>query len=795
MNTKEIISLLKTGTAEQIKSFIESAPNNSMKELALGLVGSSNLANVIIALSGMIIEYCNGKNPEFGANLAAAAHSVALEIYHSEPDNGGLLLTTLTNLAYQHLNALNYLGRAKETLKFANDYLGIPEYSLDKENYPSLVTAKANALLNLNRIDECKSTLENLDCSCNLGAKIEKDRLLFRVNSLMASATSVTRQESNMSLRNSLLDAFATTNSHVFDDNPEMFEGLKNVIENEQKNRSLDPDKLDDFEQMLKLMDQGEAFLSKGNTDNTELRMRKKCRDANAIFHPGFTTPPSPQQLKLSLSELTEVYEWAKENDNKDLLQDSIWGRYLCHSRLNHDTQAADALIELRTRLEAQRSGITDPINRGGAFSTYPQLFNALCEKLQKTERYFELLESMEAAKGRAIADILTRKQNRPVADADVYGAVSKLPQLTKRHKFNYLSLYVDRYAGEAIIYMVMVCKDGVSYGIEPARISESLINSALLNIDPATWGKPLLMGRKTPNASEILQPLTKLIEDLYQKNIIAEGDHICYTADEQINNVPLHYLPFKGKLLIDYFSISRIHNASQLQLILEQPPQLPDHATVFVVPTQQDTNSDNWLDFERNISRPAAVLSKYLTTDVLTNQQASYKSLLALRPQHSILHFSTHGIFEISGNNPYSNSGLVLSDGISLPDKNQIARGDLSDVMTPQKVVEGDVQLKNSHVSMMACVSGRSREGIGGDALGLDWALVNAGVRSILSSHWFIRARQAADFFDLFYEFWLGKKQSKAMAFKNTVNTLQIASSSDSTQQWAAFSLSGDWR
>lgn len=791
MNTKDIVDLLKTGTPQQLTSFVEAAPENSMKALTLGLIGADNRAYAIIALTSMIMEYCNGKNPEFGARLAEAAHVVALEIYNEQPEHGEILITTLTNLAYQHLNALNYMGRSQDVVNSAERYLKLPGYVTEKENYPSLVIAKANALLNLNRIDECGALLRNLDCSYNLGAEIEKGRLLQRIDSLTVSATATESSAKPRSLRNSLLDAFSTTRSNLFDSNHGVMDALKSVLANEEASRSLDPENHDDYNKLLGTLDQGEAFLSKGSA-KSELTMRKKTRDATAIFHPG-APAATPEQIKQSQASLDEVYHWAKQNTVKDLLNDTIWGKYLCHSRLQHDSEAADALIELRTNLESQRAGITDPIKRGGAFSTYPQLFNALCEKLQNSGRNLELLEAMEASKGRAIADILTRKQNSPVPDADVYAATLKLQHLTRQHQFNYLSYYLDRNNDQAIIYAVLVSKDGQVYGSDPVRMDERTFDIVLLNINPANWGKSLFRGKKIPNASSILKPLLNLVEDLYRQGVLADGDHICYTADDQLNNVPLHYLPFKGKLLIEYFTVSRIHNASQLSHVLNEPIQSADHAEVFIVPTVQDTNGTNWVDFAKNIAKPAKTLSKYMKTDMMKYEHATLKALKTDKMRDSVIHFSTHGIAEIAGHNPYTNSGLVLSDGQNLPDRNAIAKGDLENVLTPKKVVESGIDLKNSHVSMMACVSGLSREGLGGDALGLDWALVNAGAQSVLSSHWFVRAAQAALFFELFYDLWLNQGQSKAMALKNTITTLHRQG--NDIYQMCAYSLSGDWR
>ena len=134
----------------------------------------------------------------------------------------------------------------------------------------------------------------------------------------------------------------------------------------------------------------------------------------------------------------------------------------------------------------------------------------------------------------------------------------------------------------------------------------------------------------------------------------------------------------------------------------------------------------------------------------------------------HSVLHFSTHGVFpqKQSENNPFTNSGIVISDGDSIPDGDAVARGETSYLLSPKKIILNGIKMQDSHVTMMACVSGLSREGLGGDALGMDWALTQAGATSILASHWMVSAADAASFLELFYTKWLMEKKSRGHAF-----------------------------
>jgi len=95
-----------------------------------------------------------------------------------------------------------------------------------------------------------------------------------------------------------------------------------------------------------------------------------------------------------------------------------------------------------------------------------------------------------------------------------------------------------------------------------------------------------------------------------------------------------------------------------------------------------------------------------------------------------------------------------------------------------------------------MACLAGLAREGAGGDALGLDWAFLQAGAASLLSTHWEIGWEYSAPVLKVFYKKWLTDKRGRAAAIRETMLELLNGNSSpQSLQKWAGFSLTGDFR
>ena len=98
----------------------------------------------------------------------------------------------------------------------------------------------------------------------------------------------------------------------------------------------------------------------------------------------------------------------------------------------------------------------------------------------------------------------------------------------------------------------------------------------------------------------------------------------------------------------------------------------------------------------------------------------------------------------------------------------------------------------------MEACVAGYAREGIGGDALGIEWAFLQKGTGSLVSTFWNIDINNSNEFYNYFYEEWLKKGSSKAIAHQQSV--LKLKNTNRSTNlpgeyYWAGYGLIGDWR
>jgi len=781
---EQVLALLRTGSPAERLAFLASLPPNGFKDAAAALLGSSAPGMVVVALGPVIQEYCYGASPEVGAVLAAAAHERALEISRTVP-NHGLIPTTLSGLACSHLKALALLGRSEELLEAAGRYIELYEHLGEQENLPSLKVLKIEALVNLKRIDDAHEALSDEALLRHPIVGIEATRLKGWVDRYRADPTKLKSEWESAPpppSTQSLSDAMKTAVGLAYEG--KAGDVLKKQLDKLQSSRRVDTSDPKDFEKLLEILKQGEAFFVKGGPES-ELTVRAKIRNASSIFVHG---KPTVDVIQRSLADLASSLDWARSNRVTELENDALWGIYLCNSRLGQPSQAADALIELRGCLEALRRGIKDPLKRGGIFGTYKYLFNVLCEQLQKSGRSYDLLVAIESSKGRVIADRLTAQAEGVVEDSAIYGCVADLPDLARRERFHYITYFVD----ETCVYAAFVSKDGTVHAIEPVKIANHELREAAAHADPRQWGAASL------NVSVHLAPLVAWLDRLLAQGIIENGDHICYSSDDDFINVPLQYLQFRKGILLDHFSVSRVHSAFHLHRVLSaKVGDGFDHFAGFVVPMRQDVDKPNADTFLKNLDAPVEWLESHgLHGRSVRLADATLARVTKETLDHRIVHFSTHGWFPEREGNPFHDSFLLLAGEDGLPDGERVIGSDYTGKLTPKVILDAGLNFEGSHISLMACVSGLAKEGIAGDTLGLDWAFIQAGASSVVSTHWTVSAACAARFFTRFYGKWVEDGQPRGSAFRATMlELLNGDHAENSLRQWTAFSLTGDFR
>ncbi len=758
---EDILLTFQKGSIDDRTSFIKSCPESPLRDGALSMAAqSSNPTMTIMVLDVLCSAYSFGRKAELGAKFARVGHQLAKEAYENKIDNGAILLSTVSRFASNLINALNSLGRYDEAIDFANEVVPFYMAEGDTANLSYIGASRIDALLELNRIDEAKNLLEEEKRRGNDAPDLP--RLEREIKRITGAVTDVPNDQGKGQTHQS--------NGPDLTDKPthDLFRGQVDI---------------------------GTARIGAGEEMNAWVA-KKQVHGATSIF----LGQPGPDEIKQSLKVLLELREWTKDNGTRTDDNDTLWGLYLCYNHLGQLSQAADVLKLLRENIEELRAEITNPLDRGGVSSNYPYLFPALCQKLEQTDRAAELLNAMEGAKGRAVADILTKRSGEVVDERELSAPAKAIPALMQTHAAHYVSYFID----DEETYAVLVAKDGSIHNAGSIPLGKKQVRTAAQHVDPRKWGKKELFdpfGQAVEDLTGTLAPLVSWLEVYFDQGLIEVGDHLCYSPDEHLHHIPLHYLLLGGKPLVNAVSVSRIHGAHNLRQILSHESQRPGSYTAIEVATRQNKKKDQ-KGFLKSLHQVPAWLADHLSGEDMVGETATVAAMAKLPLTKQIVHFATHGIFPADGTtirnpNPFYSSGLVLAGDRGLPDEVQVAQGkDMACVLTPERLLDLGIDLTGSHVTMQACVSGLSKEGIGGDAMGLDWALSQAGASSILVSHWYISAKLSATFIEQFYQRWLIDGTSRAEAWRQTVLSIQGSNGKGAgPYAWAAFSLSGDWR
>jgi CHAT domain-containing protein len=149
----------------------------------------------------------------------------------------------------------------------------------------------------------------------------------------------------------------------------------------------------------------------------------------------------------------------------------------------------------------------------------------------------------------------------------------------------------------------------------------------------------------------------------------------------------------------------------------------------------------------------------------------------------YKILHFATHGF--LNQQNP-DLSGLVLS---LYDEKRQSQNGFL-------RVIDlYSLKLNADLVVLSACQTGLGKEVDGEGIIGLTRGFMFAGASSVVSSLWKVEDAATAELMKRFYRAMLKENQSPSAALRTAQNELRQIPRWRNSNNWAGFTLTGEWR
>jgi len=521
------------------------------------------------------------------------------------------------------------------------------------------------------------------------------------------------------------------------------------------------------------------------------LRFNEACRKGSAVLlDPGRSRDPAElDKVRIAFEPL---HREAVAAGLEDRVIDTSWVLAVCYSRLGRFGESLGMTQAIRAWINRRRVLIQDPLKRATTSTKYPYLYMIISDSLMELGDKAELLSVIEESKGRALVDLLAVEAHQEDQLVGPESAHEWLPALMTRLDSHYVTFLMD----DEVTYAVCVTKRGELHAAR-LPVGTRLLDELRDDLDPSRWGRKTNGFFASPSdVPQQLSPLVDWLGQLVDAGALHRGDHICYAPDDLLHLVPLHYVDFRGEPLVKWFSVSRTHSAVLLHHFAGKTCRLPSWYLAVKVPLADEAEND-----PGKVARLGRV-SEWLGRGPLkgTRLDDGAADLAALAGQklvNAVVHFATHGCFPRPGEatNPFRDSGLILSKSGRLP-----ASAKDRDLFSPERIIAKDSRFKfdGSHLSLQACVSGLSEEGIGGDLLGLEWSLLLAGARSILSTHWNVPVESSADFCIRFYEEWLVNGQSRAQAWRNAVLSLMDNNQLFEGRQahhWAAFSLAGDWR
>lgn len=802
-NTSPIYHILKTGSSADRVELLHQLPSNVMKSSAEGLVSTDNPMTNLLAFGSLLPAYCHGADCRTAASLGLAVYQYGKECYLTG-DYPDLFLMTIIDYAHSYLTALVNLGKFNEAHAFIVEEIGFwelyhahPEKLHSKErdkfinSLRSVMVLNIDILVHLNHIDEAWSlAFDTPWIEGNWSSDVELQRLRAKLKAMKADVGMLDKNDADR--RQDAQDAQASSTKTMMDALKEMMKGFgmdDSLLDKLKQSSHLNPYTKEGFNQLEKVLKQGESYLQKGSGELNEISVRQLIRRASGIF---VDNQPSKEVISSSLEELDLALVQAMQLHNNTLINDAYYGLYLCYSRLGNSSKAADQLISLRKNLESVRRSIGNPLERGGVFQIYPYLFYASAEHLFKSERYADMLDAIEGSKGRAITDVLEEESGMQTEEYDLYHVKDQLQPFLKKENAHYLSFHVD----DDWSYVMIVTREGQLDAAQVNIGKPQLEKWFKLNLNDPThqFGKI--------DIQEELQPFVALLQKHYRQGSLRKNDHLCYAADHLLYLFPIHFLELDGKALIEQFTVSRVHNAGHLMHLLSKPAARPKSLLKVEIPSVDDVKHKTIL---QHFAESATMLEPLFNKKQhLRHNEANMQAIFDGCQVNQLIHFATHGTFPRSSN-PFDNSGLLVADRhrppqLHLADPDYPYKNEGNHLLSPKRLIQGlkEDQLQHAHVSLQACVAGYAREGIGGDALGLEWAFFQKGTSSLISTFWNIDIQNANEFYHYFYDAWLNQGMSKARAHQNAVLKLMAKQRNTHLPDeyfWAGYGLIGDWR
>lgn len=498
--------------------------------------------------------------------------------------------------------------------------------------------------------------------------------------------------------------------------------------------------------------------------------------------------------LRRLLATLPELIAYADALNVWDDRAVVKWMKCLALKRLEDFEGAAAAHRDLRLDIDERRTYIENPLMRARLGGYFRYLYRSNAEVLfaldgGHEEEVFHVVESAkwkilaESSGARPIAAGRHTTRTVPAAlESRVLDDLRQaLPTVAEGVR------YVNFLADEDCTYAVSVAGDGHittrQIPLGATTLTEVALELQRINDgDPSTFRSKINPRRPEESPYEpVIQALAPLVNWLE----LDGTELLCVNLPHEVSTVPAQMLQWRGKSLIDCVGVVHAHGAELLSAGARDAALCGplEEASVFSIPR---AGSRGEKEEAPAFARIATAIEQCIPGSGTFEAQRIDRQLLTQSDlTHRLVHFSCHGHFDRDA--PLKRSGIFIADRGQLPSTAEQERF----ILTAEDAA--GLQIAGAHVTLSACVCGRSAQIAPGEALGMIWGFLRGRARSVLGACWNTDREATADLMVRFYELWLGG-MPKWRALRQAICELKADSRRSHPYFWAPFVLFGHW-
>lgn len=266
-------------------------------------------------------------------------------------------------------------------------------------------------------------------------------------------------------------------------------------------------------------------------------------------------------------------------------------------------------------------------------------------------------------------------------------------------------------------------------------------------------------------------------------------GSKLVVIPHDFLFNLPFSALKSKGRFMIERFSISQAPSLAVLMHLACRPTPLspPSKESHLIVGNPLMPRKD--IDQLAGAEREAKFLHTVLGGCILTGIEASKEAVIRNLPRSPFIHLATHAIL-MDSIDDYLQIDEQLQDGdystkgaIILSKSNDSCSGILTSTELQQ------LDLSSCELLTLSCCWTACGKVTGDGILGLSRAVLVAGARCLVLTHWEIHDRSTPALMEVFYS---NYKQSRDASTALRAGMLRLIQDGEPVAHWAAFCVLG---